>query len=219
MKKIFSATILLSLIFLGHSAKADGPQIFITWSTDGYVPAGYAGKVLPINSSRIKARVAIFLGNGFLDLSQNEIAWSVDDIPLKDGLGAQAVEFDVSTLTQSAVQIKVQLPDISGGPYSKTINIPITQPEAVMEYVNSKNAVRGNLLSLTALPFFFKAQRLSDLNFSWQVNGQTPASLTDPQRLNVKSASGFQPGSQIQVSLNIQGGNKSASQTKTFTAQ
>jgi hypothetical protein len=219
MRKFFGALILLSLIFVSNKqARADGPQIFITWSTDGYVPAGYGGKVLPVNGSHLKARVGAFLNGGFLDLSKEEVAWYVNGTPIQDGTGMQAAEFDVSTLTQSSLELKAQLLSLNGGPYSKTINIPIVQPEAVVQFRSPHGNITRDNIFLTALPFFFRVKSASELNFSWQINGETPASLTDPQHLNIKSSSGFLSGSTVQVSLNIQNGAEGGSQSKTFRA-
>lgn len=218
MKKIFASLTLMSLLFLARgTARAEGPQIFITWSTDGYVPAGYSGKILPVNGSHIKTRVGAFSGNNFLDLSREEIVWYVNGAPIQNGSGAQAAEFDVSTLTQSFLEIKVQLLSLPGGPYSKTIQVPIAQPEAVAEFRSPGGKIAGNNIFLTALPFFFRVQNAAELNFSWEVNGESPANLTDPQHLNIKSSSDFEPGSQVRVSLTITKGTESASQTKTFT--
>lgn len=210
---------LLSLLFLAQgTARAEGPQILITWSTDGYVPAGYPGKILPVNGSHIKTRVGALTGNNFLDLSKEEIVWYVNGVPIKNGVGAQAAEFDVSTLTQSSLEIKVQLVSLPGGPYSKTIQVPIAQPEAVAEFRSPGGKITGNNIFLTALPFFFRVRSATELNFSWRVNGDTPVNLTDPQHLNVKSSSGFTSGSEIQIYLNVNKGNESASQTKILMA-
>lgn len=219
MKSILSILVLMSLALIPHgTARADGPQIFITWNTDGYVPAGYEGRILPVNGSRVTARVAVLVSGKFVDLSQEQINWYLDGSLIQSGGGADSVKFDISTLTRSSLELKAQLVSMAGGPYSKTIDVPIAQPEAVIEFRSPGGAISGQNIFLTALPFFFSAGNISDLNFSWQVNGETPASLDNPEYLNIKSGSGFGSGSKVQVSLTIQSGNQSASQSKTFAA-
>jgi len=215
---IILALVLSLLIF--HLSSAQGPQIFITWSTEGYAPPWYAGKILPTSRSHIKARVAVLGPSSFMDLSQEQINWYVNGVPIQSGVGIQTVEFDVPTQTQPSLDLKAQLISLEGGPYSKSIRVPIVKPEAVIEARYPGGTISGQKnIFVAALPFFFRAQSASELNFSWQVNGETPANLTDPERLNIKSAAGFGSGSEVLVSLAIQNGNESAFRSKTFTSQ
>lgn len=220
MKHIFIISIVLALSFasLGHAQA--GPQLFITWSTSSYVPSFYEGKAFPSEGSRLKATLAVFQQNSFIDLSKEPIFWYINGTLVQNILGEPTFEFDVPPELRDSLTLRAQLPEHEGSVLSKSITIPLLRPEVVIDAPFPDNTFSTRAIEFAAHSFFFNINTSSELDFSWKVNGEEPLSFISPEILKVNVDSAAQKDSKIQISLSARdektGQSRSATKSLIF---
>ncbi|MBI4085620.1 MAG: hypothetical protein HY432_03925 [Candidatus Liptonbacteria bacterium] len=213
MKKIFILLILITAFgwILPHSfgqTAPVSPQILLTWKANTYVPDRFSGKVMPAANSQITASVELIDGGRIMNISGQNIYWYADNNFIDGGIGKQSVTFRAPDVAGGSIDIRAEIPNYSRGRQFKTVTIPIVKPHAVIEAPFPSGKFSSSPLNLVALPYFFNVTSISQLNFAWNVNGQTPSGAENPQNLNVKFEPTLPSGSVISVSLSI--GNPSA---------
>jgi len=194
------------------------PKLFLTWSSNTYVPPGFVGKIMPTANSQITTSVELIDDGKPINLSKQNVYWYVNNNFLSGGIGMQNITFRAPEATGGAIDLRVEVPNYSKGSQLKTIGVPIVAPEAVIEMPFPYGKFSSSPLQLVGQPYFFNAGTLSKLIMSWNVNGQTPTGAENPQNLNVKFGQTMQPGSTLSVSLSIKNiTNQYESALKTVT--
>lgn len=187
-----------------QTAAPSVPKLFLTWSSNTYVPPGFTGKVLPTASSEITASVELIDGSKIADLSKQNVYWYVNNNFLSGGIGMQSVTFRAPGTAGGAIALRAEVPNYSKGSQLKTVSVPIVKPEVVIEPIFSSGRFSSSPLQLFGQPYFFNTTGPTRLNFIWRVNGQTPSGAENPQNLNIKFGPTITPGSTISVSLSAQ---------------
>lgn len=210
MKKIFVAFIVIISFWISTVSFAvqtiappSVPKLFLTWSSNTYVPPGFAGKIMPTANSQITASVELIDGGKIIDLSRQNVYWYVNNNFLSGGIGLQSVTFRAPEAAGGMLPFRVEVPDYSKGDQLKTIEIPIVRPEAIIEMPFPSGKFSSSPLQLIGQPYFFNADTVSKLIMNWNVNGQTPSGAENPQTLNVKFGQTIAPGLPVSVSLSI----------------
>ncbi len=188
----------------GQSASVTGPRILLTWKSNTYVPEGFSGKIMPTSNSPITASVELIDGGKIIDLSRKNIYWYQDNNFLAGGIGMQRVTFRAPDLAGGTMDLRAEVPNYSKGNQLKTVQIPISKPEAVIEAPFPYGNFSSSPIKLVGQPYFFNADSVSQFNFAWSINGQKPSGAENPQTLNIKFSPTMPQGSTLSVSLSIQ---------------
>src|SRR5665213_880707 len=186
-KRFFYGAVLFALMVSVQTASAAGPQFLMTWqASNSYAPVGYAGEILPNQESQITASFELINANGSpINLSGQTIYWYQNDNLLGGGVGVQHFTFRPYGEAPNTVTLKVELPDYPGGLLIHEIDIPIVQPQAVIEAPYPQGVFPVSPAMVQALPYFFAATSTSPFSFAWSVNGQTVTSAENPQTLQI----------------------------------
>ncbi|MGC9598899.1 MAG: hypothetical protein ABSE18_00760 [Minisyncoccia bacterium] len=186
-------------------AQTSGSQVFITWQAVGsYVPASYKDKALPGPTSLILASVQVVSQGKLVDLKNQLVYWYQDGTYLSGGTGAQSITFTPGVSPPDTTELKVEIPNYSGGTLLHAVDIPIVQPVIVIKTPYLNNQFSDNPLTLTALPYFFNVPSPSALVLSWSVNGQTGASAENPYEAQITLPQGTSAGTTLSVALTAQ---------------
>ena len=186
----------------------------MTWrALNSYAPAGYAGKVLPNQESQIMASLEVIANGKPVNLSGQTIYWYQDDNLLGGGIGVQRFAFRPYGEAPNTITLKVELPDYPGGILIHEINIPIVQPQAVIDAPYPQGIFAASPATVQAIPYFFAASSTSPLSFAWSVNGQTVTSAENPQTLQISLPQSTPAGFAVGIALTIQNANDSAAAT------
>ncbi len=178
---------LTAMVFFAVSSKAQTskPQFLITWKADSYAPADFQGKILPTAGSLITTSFELIDQGKPADLSQEMVYWYVNNDFLRGGNGLQSIRFQAPQAAGGAIDLRVEIPNYKPGAQLKTIEIPVASPKAVIEVPFPNGEFSASQLELTGQAYFFNVRSLSRLNFSWNINGQTPTGAENPATLKV----------------------------------
>lgn len=208
MKKVFALTILFAAFFLlgqlGGDAQVGGPRFMITWRAESLVPPGFSGKVLPTTNSPVFASFELVDGGRLVELSKYTVQWHLNDELIKSGLGIQTAEFLVPPFSGESVDLRVQLPNYKNNFIVKTVEIPVTSPEVVIEAPFPEGKFVTPSIQIKGLAFFFNAPSPSALSYSWTVNGESPANAENPATLNINLNPDAPLGSVLNIRLKVQ---------------
>jgi hypothetical protein len=194
------------------NAQTSGPQLFITWrALNSYAPAGYPGKILPNQTSQIAASLQVTNNGKPVDLSGQTVYWYQNDNLLGGGIGTQRFTFRPYGEAPNTITLKVELPDYPGGLLIHEINIPIVQPQAIIEAPYPRGNLTTNSAMVQALPYFFATSSTAPLTFTWAVNGQTVTSAENPQSLKISLPQSTPVGYGVAVTLTVQNSADSTS--------
>jgi hypothetical protein len=188
----FDINTILNEIISGEQSTS--PSIIVkkfdlSWSTDTYTPIDYIGRALPVQGSKIFVDASVSIANG--DAKSLKYSWFLEDIfqKNKSGYGKNSFYFYAKSISGRFHTIRVQIFNEDRTIFQeKTIEIPVTNPEVVLNRANS------NKLSIIAKPYFFSIDKPTDLVFEWTLSGQKPivssnynASVLDINVLNKNS--------------------------------
>lgn len=181
-----------------HAADSD---FLLTWSSDSYVPLGYEGRSLPSRGSMTK--VAVLPTRKLAQnpdtlyyrwLLDNEVAYRAG------GQGKTSFAFRVTKWGGDSHEIESQILDSNENIiWRGFLSVKIASPQVLLKAAGDNYAIVDSLFSspgqnliLTALPFFFRAQKPADLLFIWTVDGQTLSSPDEknPDQLSIKIPAG-----------------------------
>src|SRR3989344_9585493 len=225
-KKLYTLLFLLLLGFAANSfaqtATPSVPKLFLTWSSNTYVPPGFTGKIMPTANSEITASVELIDGGKVANLSKQNVYWYANNNFLSGGIGMQSVTFRAPDAAGGTIDLRAEVPNYSKGGQLKTISVPIVRPSVVIEPIFPSGRFSSSPLQLIGQPYFFNTTSPSRLNFAWSVNGQTPSGAENPQNLNIKFGPTMTPGSTLSVSLSVQNTDsrfrfETASKSMNFT--
>ncbi len=196
--------ILLQPPFLSTAnAQAAGTELMVTWQTNSYVSPGYRGKALPTINSKIIAAVTLLDNGKVVPLENKFIQWHLNNSRINGGLGMTQMTFDAPSVAPNSVIIRATVTGYNETEVLKTIEIPLSRPEVIIEAPFIKNKIVGPTVTLKAHPFFFGVKDPSYLNFNWTVNETAPTSKEDPETLVLTIPPGAKPGSYFNVNLLI----------------
>lgn len=212
---IFCITILL-VMFLINSSRvyAAGPNFLVSWKAEDYAPAGYLGKILPVNQTKIDVSFEL-IGNNpsdngkIVDLSGNEVRWYVNGNLMSQSNGRKTFSFVTNdeNNADTSVRISADYSDSSAG-YSyfvdDYIDISLSAPDIVVVYKNYNLYLsKGNNNFFSAIPYFFNST-LDNLKASWTVNDQSVDPGSDQWDLGVTLGDNYPSGSDIKISAIVQ---------------
>ncbi|MDD2753267.1 MAG: hypothetical protein PHT44_01535 [Candidatus Portnoybacteria bacterium] len=192
-KILFLAGVIVLMGFAALPAKptlSANSDFILTWSTSSYVPQTYEGKALPVRGSAITV-----FALPVKKLAQNPdylyYRWLLDDdvVGWAGGMGKSSFKFSAEKWAGDFHKVESQILDSQQRAVLSQdfIYIKIVNPEILISGPDNSNysliekisAGTGKNIKLTAQPFFFNIGKLSDLNFSWQLNDQELPSQGD----------------------------------------
>jgi len=156
-------------------------NFIISWRAINYVPSGFIGKILPSKNSKIEVSFDVLdLDNKkFIDISQQQIEWYLNNEPLKLGIGLKSVVFSANSGSDQTIEIII--PNYTDNKYNKgqyngsilnaITSIPVASPKIIINapYPNKTISIGENLFQ--ALPYFFNVNTLNQLKISWDIDG------------------------------------------------
>lgn len=159
-------------IIAENAASVHSFAVSLTWNTDTFVPADYAGKALP----SVGSRIAI---TAFPDIRgeapENLLyTWYVDaESQIRNALGEQ--EFSIiASKNVSFISVMVEISNLSQSiSVSKAIVIPLAKPMVVVNNSTPLFLIPGGAATITAQPFYFHIASVNDLSFQWIFGGKT----------------------------------------------
>jgi hypothetical protein len=156
-------------------------DFLISWRAINYVPSDYQGKILPSNGSAIEISFDVLDKGKFVNISNQNIEWSLNNNLIKSGIGLKTIRF-VAT-NNNDQRINISIPQYKDSKYQAAdlgavITIPLSSPKIVINapYPNKIMGLGENLFQ--ALPYFFNISNLGQLQFSWNVNGAESSNQT-----------------------------------------
>lgn len=193
-----AALLILGLfaVSLARGAEEPRPEFFVTWRAQSYAPSSFSGKLLPTAKSIVTASFELVQNGTRVDISDETIYWYVNDNFLTGGKGVHTASFRAADRAGGTQELRIQIDSYKkqSMTVSKTIDIPIAKPEAIIETRLPNNRFSGENITVYGKPYFFNVQNLSDLVFSWQVNGKKPAGSENPDRLDINAPTGNAKG-------------------------
>jgi len=213
--KIFLSVLMVATFFVGLSGKTDAqsagsPQMVVTWQAYGsYVPAKYADKALPNQSSRLTATLELIVNGKPVDLSGQTVYWYLNDNLTSSGAGKQYVVFSPFGTAPSFLTLEAELPSYNGNILTHDVQIPLVDPKAVIEAPHPSGQFSTNPITLQGIPYFFFTSDPGTLSYAWSVNGQTATAAENPQTLQINLGPTTPSGSSLLVALTINNSNNS----------
>lgn len=194
--------IITALLAVTVSFAQTPPQMIITWvARQDSSPSSFPGKILPTQNSVVTASLEFFVEGKPASLSEQKTYWYVNDGLVASGMGIKRISF-LAPAAGSIIDLRVQLPNYNGSLLTKTIQIPVATPLAVINAPYPNKEIFGRTIALKGIPYFFSAKS-SALNFRWSVNGSTPENTENPSELNVNLNPDALVGSNVNISLTI----------------
>lgn len=156
---------LISLIGLigPIGAHAATPVLIVTWKARSYVPLSYLGKALPVGGTPLEVAAALFEGGRAVSLASTEVRWYRENTLVARGKGRTNFSFLTPRTGEDMVRLRVNIPNYQGAALDQFIDIPLVQPEAVID--------AAALPKLTPLFYFFSIVNPSSLTTSWEEAG------------------------------------------------
>lgn len=195
--------LIIALLLVDAVAFAQtSPQMIVTWiAKQDSSPATFPGKTLPTRNSIVTASLEFFVDGKPTSLSRQTTYWYVNDGLVASGVGIRRINF-LAPAAGSIVDLRVQLPNYNGSILTKTIQVPVAVPLAVIDAPYPNKEISGRTIFLRGVPYFFSAKS-SVLNFRWTVNGSVPENTENPAELKVNLNPDARAGSNVNVSLTI----------------
>lgn len=204
-------TLLAAVFFaLGTPVEAADPDFLVSWKSSNYAPAGFLGKIFPVNQTGINVSFELIGNSSFdagkiIDLSNSEVRWSVNGKMLSKAVGAKNFSFVTSDADDSQTDLKISAEyfDQSAN-YSYFVNkyvaIPLVSPDVVVGYKNiGTSLAKGAANILNAAPYFFNSPA-QKLLVTWNINDQEVApDPADRWTLGVNLSGDYPSGSDVKV--------------------
>ncbi|MFH2013368.1 MAG: hypothetical protein ABIJ17_00110 [Patescibacteria group bacterium] len=190
-------------------------SIELIWSADTYTPHEYEGRKLASSGSKIIIDALLNISNG----TKNDLkfSWFYENIfqKTKSGYGKDSFYFYANQLPGGIHTIKVQIFNDDRSIFEeKEIIIPIVDTEL---FISSSIISPGREFSFIAKPYFFSINKLTDLEFEWNVLGQDPivSSGYNASVLNL-SISDKENNNVLESNLSLKISNKNGSNQEEF---
>lgn len=205
---IISSIVAIFFLLINYQPviKAQSPnlKIMLTWQSLSYVPPNFEGKILPTAGSPIVASVEVIdLESGeIVNLSGQEIRWYINNNLIKSNSGKQRIFFRAPNFSPTTISLRVQIPSL-GASMIEFIKIPVVSPEVVVEFPSYNNQFSTSSIRLTSNLYFWDEVDISQLNYSWKVNGESIQNDDSPQFLDLKIRPDTPSGYPISVELTV----------------
>ncbi len=160
---------ILSFGFFDASAQ-QSPELLLGWKAGNSAPPDYTGKVLPVNGTRVAVGLDLLENNRLVDLASYTIRWYVDDALKQSGRGLRNFSFVADALGGDD-EIQAVVVGYRGDDVSKTITIPIVDPELVIDAPYPGGLIGAGANPVKALLYFFDISGLDQINLTWSANG------------------------------------------------
>ncbi|MBU4348110.1 hypothetical protein KJ671_01205 [Patescibacteria group bacterium] len=185
-------------------------DFLISWKAINYVPADYKGKILVSKNSDIEISFDVLDNGKFIDVSNQEIEWYVNDNFLKSGIGLKNIKFTAVRNIDQFVEISI--PNYKDSKYKNTdlgaiITIPSSSPEVVINTPYQNKTINIGENTFQVLPYFFGISNLGELKINWTVNGLDvigEADKSDILNLAMDTKGGVKEGSSISIRVFVQ---------------
>jgi len=182
------------IFFISVNAQQDTPQFMVSWKTNSFTPSWYQGKIFPTTGSRIDIKFDLIDSGKIVDLSKSTVRWYINDnlvINETNGLGIKSYFFITNDYVGNNINVRISIPNYNGNVLDSVIDIPIANPEVVINIPYPDKLVPTGKLNLEAISFFFNISDNSKLLFLWNANGQlSPATGNPFLNLNIEAAAG-----------------------------
>lgn len=185
-----------SAAFAQSATPTEQTKLAVTWEARNLYPSTYLGKVFPSTGSIVDMSIVASLGGKLVDLSRALITWRVDESVIARTEGLQNISFTSQKQSGTSHFVRVVVEPVGGGSYEVIARVPVVDPKIVI-----RQSGTGSEVTLRAIPYFFNAPDLSDLNFSWSVAGKKSEKAGD-NLLTIGADSGLS-GSKLRVDLAV----------------
>ena len=138
------------------------PEFMITWKSNSYVPASYAGKIMPTRNTPINISLELKEDGKLANLSKNEVRWFVNNKLKQSGVGLKNFTFAPELTANQPQIIRIAIINYRGTDLTKTIAIPLANPEVVV------TSIGANVFK--AFSYFFNIDKINDLKWEWSAN-------------------------------------------------
>lgn len=166
---IFIFTLLIVFAsFSAFSSAEDGLSVITTWTAENLYPSDYRGRALPSTESLVVVSATTLQNQKLIDSSLIRFKWYLDGKFYKEGDGLREISFYTTNRAGDSHTVRV-LASLAGNSTSKTIEIPISEKELVIESSVGASAPSNSSVVFTATPYFFNVQSISDLDISWKI--------------------------------------------------
>ncbi len=165
------------------SVFAKEPEFIFSWQAQTTTPQWYEGKAFPSYGSDIDVSFEIVEQNGslkgnFIDISNKEVRWYINDEFVKKGNGLQHVRIKNKDYPYETLSVRVSVVDYYDSELGRSYNInhhesiPIVAPHVVGDYHKfTPDVLPSEKISLSIYPFFFNIDP-DALKVSWKVNNE-----------------------------------------------
>ena len=196
-----------------HSKNA--PAFWITWSANSYTAPHFTGKALPVNGSVVTVVFELIENGQVVNLASQNVRWFLGTVLIQQGRGMKEFTFKAGG-SGGARLVRVDLPNFrDGATLVKSVQIPVVEPQVIINAPYVKNAVAPNELVLQALPYYFNVRRASELLFSWNVNNEAPEGTTSrPENLTVTLPMGIPAKSKVFIEVEVENINNRKEATR-----
>lgn len=165
-----AAVLLFGIGAFSTHAQTAPTQAYVTWKASNFYLASFSGKALPSNGTSVALAVAVTRNGTLIDIGQANVVWDVDGKFLSGGVGQRTAAFIASKGAGDSYFAHVTV-TLGGETIEGAAQIPVTGPVVVLDMPYPNGTAHGDTITLRALPFFFSASSLSDLSFSWFIDG------------------------------------------------
>jgi hypothetical protein len=192
----------------------DDPEFdfIISWKAINYVPADYKGKILVSKNSDIEISFDVLDNSKFIDISEQEVKWYINNNLLESGVGLKTIKFTVVDNKDQFVEISI--PNYNDSKYKNAdlgaiITIPSARPEVVINAPYQNKTMNINIKEniFQVLPYFFGISNLNQLKIDWTVNGADIIGETnrpDILNLTMDTKGGVEEGFNIDIRVFVQ---------------
>lgn len=200
MRKYILVLLFLLLLPTNSFGATTEPFLYLTWNAKSYAPDNYLGKIIPGANSPILVSLEAIENGKVADISKSQIKWYVDGELFSTTVGQKSFTIRTPKKPDSGlISIRAEVTNKWSRIKMKTVDIPISPPLVILKSNYLSRSFGENKISITANPYFFGASGLSDLVFSWKVNGQSVNSAENPQAVDISFNQDADPGSSITV--------------------
>lgn len=184
---------------------AGQPPILLTWISDVYVPDPYQGKALAVPGATITASFDLIENGRVVNLAGYKTYWYVNGKLIATGQNIHTVEFPVPENPGRSMNLRIQLPDYRPGTLIlKTVEIPIAEPEIVIESPFPGGEIYEKRVTLKSRPFYFPKGVLDKLQYSWKIDDKNvPNSSPDQSVIEVTIDDATQDGRKAVVRAGV----------------
>lgn len=141
---------------------AAAATIILSWQAHSFVPANYAGKVLPPRDSVVDVYLE-FTDNGKITpLDENIIRWEVNGKFLVGGANLKHITLPLDRFTTRTYAVTATVKNYNEQDVQKTVIVSRATPLVTLKSYGS---------DITATPYFFSSPNISDYVFNWIADG------------------------------------------------